>query len=105
MLEDQIEARNSLANLLDERGSREVAERVRAVSDRDVDKLILGLWHKLDAEKSERIVEDLKGRPPLLSGDENEVWKRRIRSEVLSDHPVLCLVIETCEALYESTSG
>ncbi len=103
MPEDQMEARNRLANLLDEAGNQEIAERVRAVSDRDVDKLILGVWHKSDDKKSEDIVEDLKERPRLLSDDENEAWKRRIRSQALSNHTVFLLGIEAYEALYESS--
>ena len=103
MPEDEMEARNSLANLLDEAGDQEIAERVRAVLDRDVDKLILGLWHKSDDEKSEDIVEVLKERPRLFSDDETEVWKRRIRSRILSNHPGFLLGIEAYEVLYESS--
>jgi hypothetical protein len=103
MPEDEMEARNSLAKLLDEVGHQEVAKRVRAVLDRDVDKLILGLWHRSDDEKSEDIVEVLKERPRLFSDDETEVWKRRIRSQALSNHPGFLLGIEAYEALYESS--
>ena len=103
MPEDEIEARNTLANLLDERGNREIAERVRAVPDLDVNKLILGVWHRPDDKKSEDMVEDLKERPRFLSDDETEALKRRFRTEALRGDAIFLLGIEAYKALYESS--
>jgi hypothetical protein len=103
MSEDGIEARNGLAALLAGQGLMDLAERVRAVPAEDVDKLILGIWHKPDCERSEDMVEDLQRRPRFLSGDGIESFKKTARSEALGRHPVFLLGIEAYEALYESS--